>query len=111
MSKIIDFLALPLSLPISPIWDFIICLIIGEVAYRIAYSLSGEYGHSSRERYFLHWFIRIPLYFIIWCIICLIITIVNVVRANWVIVLISLGAILVISLIILIIVKLKRRKK
>ena len=111
MSKIIDFLSLPLSLPISPIWDFIICLVIGEVTYRIAFLLAGEHGYSRRERFIMHWLIRIPLYFVIWCMVCLIIIIVNFVKANWIAVLIVLGLLLLIGIAALIIIKCKTRGK
>ena len=109
--NIIDFLSLPLSLPISPIWDIIICAFIGEAAYRIAFFYAGEYGHSSGERGCLHWLIRIPLYFVIWCLVCILITIVNFLHANWVYVLIVLGALLLIGITVLIILYFKRRRK
>jgi len=109
MSKILDFLTLPLSLPISPILDFIICLAIGEVAYQIAYSVAGEHGHSGRERFLLHWLIRIPLYFLIWCIACLLIIIVDFIKAHWIYVLIALGVLLLIGITTLIIIKRKRK--
>ena len=74
MKALLDFLTLPLSLPINPIWDFVICAIIGEIAYWVAYSFAGRNASSSAGRSALHWAVRIPLYFILWLIACIIIT-------------------------------------
>ena len=108
--SIIDILSLPLSLPISPIWDFIICLVIGEIAYRVAFSYAGELGTTGGERSFLHWIIRIIVYFVVWSLVCCIILAVRFIKANWVWVIIVLGALAVIELIVLIIRK-KRLKR
>ena len=86
--NIIDFLSLPLSLPIDPLWDFIICLIIGEVALRIAFEKAGEWGNSSSERYFLHWIIRILVWFALWILVCGLICFVRFTKAHWLMVLI-----------------------
>lgn len=91
--NIIDFLSLPLSLPISPIWDFVICLVIGEVAYQFAYAKAGELGTSSGERTLLHWLIRVPVYFILWAIACVVILVARFIKQHWITVLIVIGAI------------------
>lgn len=77
MKGVFDFIKLPLSLPISPIWDFVICAIIGEIACQIAFHFAGEIGDSSGERLLFHWIIRIPLYFIMWLLACFIIIVVR----------------------------------
>ena len=110
MKSIMDFLTLPLSLPIPPIWDFIICLVIGEIAYRVAFSYAGELGITSGERGFLHWIIRIVVYFVVWSLVCCIIMAVRFIKANWVWVIIVLSALAVIGLIVLII-RTKRLKR
>ena len=110
MKTFVDFLTLPLSLPISPIWDFIICLVIGEIAYRVAFSYAGEFGYTSGERSILHWIIRIVVYFVVWSLVCCIILAVRFIKANWIWVLIVLVALAVIGLIVLIIRK-KRLKR
>ena len=91
MKALFDFLTLPLSLPISPVWDFVICIIIGEIAYWVAYAFAGAHGMSSNGRWALHWAMRIPLYFVLWLLTCAIIAVVSFVRANWVWVLVILG--------------------
>ncbi len=111
MKNIIDYLSLPLSLPISPIWDIVICAIIGEVAYRIAFWYAGENGRTSGERGCLHWLVRVPLYFFIWSFVCLLITVINFLRVNWIYVLIVLGIMLLIGITVLVIRYNKRRKK
>lgn len=83
MKLLLDFLSLPLSLPINPVWDFVICVVLGEVVYQLAYSLAGEYGHNSNDRYCLHWIIRIPAYFVLWSFVCFIILAARFVKANW----------------------------
>lgn len=83
MKLLLDFLSLPLSLPINPLWDFVICAVLGEVVYRLAYSFAGEYGHNSSERFWLHWLIRIPAYFFLWAVICVGIIVTRFVKANW----------------------------
>ncbi len=91
MKGLLEFLALPLSLPISPIWDFVICAIIGEIAYQVAFSYAGRNGSSSGERTLLHWLIRFPVYFGLWLMICILILIVKFIKANWIWILVILG--------------------
>ncbi len=111
MSTLWDFLKLPLSLPISPIWDLIICLILERIVYKIAFSYAGEYGSTSGERGLLHWLIRIPLYLVIWIVVCGIILIVRFVTENWVWVLIVLGILIVAGVIALLIYRNKKQKR
>jgi hypothetical protein len=111
MKALLDFLSLPLSLPINPIWDFVICAIIGEIAYWVAYSFAGRNASSSAGRSVLHWAVRIPLYFILWLIACIIITVVNFIKANWVWVLITLGILAVVGVLIIVILQIVHKKK
>lgn len=111
MKAVLDFLSLPLSLPISPIWDFVICFVLGEIAYWVAFSLAGEIGDTSAERGCLHWLIRIPFYFILWGLACLIIIVVKFIKANLIWVLIALGALGVIGLLILLHLHMNRYKR
>ena len=111
MSTLWDFLKLPLSLPISPIWDFIICLILEEIAYKIAFSYAGEYGSTSNERGCLHWLIRIPLYLIIWIVVCGIILTVRFVTKNWIWILIVFGIIILAGVIVLLVNRNKKQKR
>lgn len=111
MKALLDFLTLPLSLPINPIWDFVITAVIGEIAYWAAYSFAGRNASSSAGRSALHWAVRIPLYFILWLLACVIITVVNFIKANWVWVLIALGAIAVVGVVIIVIIHTRKKKE
>ena len=84
MKIILDFLSLPLGLPISPIWSFLGMIIIGEVAFRIAYSIAGDYGSSSAERSIIHWIARFILYFGIWALACVVIIAAQFIAAHWI---------------------------
>ena len=84
MKILLDFLSLPLGLPISPIWSFLGMLVIGEVAFRIAYSIAGDYGSSSAERCIIHWIARFILYFVIWALACAVIMATQFIAAHWI---------------------------
>ena len=68
MKILFDLLTDPLGLPINPIIEWIIMIIIGEIAYRIAFYIVGESGASGTEARLAHWSIRIFIYFIIWAV-------------------------------------------
>lgn len=108
MKSILDFLTLPLSLPISPIWDFVICFAIGEIAYRVAFSFAGEYGSTRGERTALHWLFRIPFWFLLWCLACAVIKAVYFISANWIWMLVALGVLALAGIFILL---LRNRQK
>ena len=91
MKAIFEFLKLPLSLPINPVWDFIITLILGEIAFWIAYTVAGAVGRDGGSRRAVHWLVRIPLYFVLWIVVCGIICLVNFIKANWTWVLLGFG--------------------
>lgn len=84
MKLLLDFLSLPLSLPINPVWDIVICAVLGEIVYQLAYSFAGEYGRNSSDRFWLHWLIRIPAYFLFWSVICVGIIVARFLKANWI---------------------------
>ena len=110
MKALLDFLTLPLSLPINPIWDYVITAVIGEIAYWVAYSFAGRNASSSAGRSALHWAVRIPLYFVLWLLACLIIMIVNFIKANWIWVLVALGLIAIIGIAIILIIHFRKKK-
>ena len=105
MSAFLDFITLPLGLPINPI-----LAIIGEVVFRIAYKAAGDLGGSSTERSILHWLIRIPLYFVVWAFVCGCILIYQYITKNlWV--LFVVGGIVIAVVAIVIVVKIRKRMK
>ncbi len=64
-------LTAPLSLPFTPIVDYLVCVIIGEMALHLAYKIAGELGATAAERKVLHWISRFIVYFVIWALIYL----------------------------------------
>jgi hypothetical protein len=97
----------PLGLPVSLLWEYIILLIINEIAYKIAWKASpgGRFGSE------IHWAVRIPSFIIIWTITYCLICLVKWICSNWIFVLCILGAILIIGLLVTIIVSLKNRRR
>lgn len=103
MKVLFEFFKLPLSLPIAPIWDYLICTIIGEFAYRIAFYSAGMRENTRGERKLFHWLIRIPLYLAVWFAACIFIIIVRFTVENWIVVLaaVSIIAVLFVSIIVI----------
>ena len=82
MSELFNFLTFPLSLPIEPFWSFVIMLIVGAAAYKIAYNAVGKmYGkgeiRGKSEGSAWHWIIRILVFLAIWATLYGIITVVK----------------------------------
>lgn len=108
-SFIFDRLTDPLGLPIPALWEYVILLVIGSIAYAIAFSaVGGMYDsgsiHSRGAGSVFHWLIRLIVFVVIWAITYGIITIVKWITANWVIVVSSLGGVLLIAGIIALVV-------
>ena len=61
----------PLGLPISAIYEYLILLVIGEIAYRIAYWKVGDlidegFLPDKNLAKMAHWVIRFVVYLLIW---------------------------------------------
>lgn len=61
----------PLGLPINVLYEYLILLFVGEVAYRLAYSLVGKLlgeGILSDKTVAsaAHWIIRAVIYIVMW---------------------------------------------
>lgn len=79
-SFIFDLLTDPLALPISPIVEYIILLVLGEIAFRIAWNASpGGFGGSV-----IHWFVRIIAFVIMWATTYVVIAVTKFVVAHWI---------------------------
>ncbi|MBQ8836962.1 MAG: hypothetical protein IJ002_05605 [Clostridia bacterium] len=102
-SLIFDIITDPLGLPISWICEYIILLVVGAIAYKIAWNVSpgGLFGSE------IHWFVRILAFIVIWAIIYAVIWTVKLIVAHWVTVICILGGILLISAIITYVVRRK----
>ena len=82
MSELFELLTYPLSLPIDPIWEWIIMGIVGVVAFAISFRIVGflkyEGGISNGGILSLiHWIIRFVIYFGIWAVLCEIIKVIQ----------------------------------
>jgi len=113
-SFIFDRLTDPLGLPISALWEYVILLVIGAIAYAIAFSAvgdmydSGSIGSSGAGSLF-HWLIRLVVFVVIWAITYGVITLVKWITAHWVVIVSSLGGILLITGIIAVVVIFNRK--
>ena len=115
---IVDLLPVPLGLPIEWYWEYIVLLVIGAVAYAVAYRCvgdmySGGMIDGSTSGSFFHWLIRLILFVILWAVTYGIIAVVKWLTDNWVLVLSILGGVVAtvgIAAVIAIIVR-KRKKK
>lgn len=70
---ILDLATEPLGLPIEWYYEWIILLVIGEIAYRVVYDKVGElyYSGSISGRLagsFVHWIIRTIVFVAIWAV-------------------------------------------
>ena len=115
---IFDLLTDLLGLPIEWYWEYIVLLVIGAVAYAVAYRCvgdmySGGMIDGSTSGSFFHWLIRLILFVILWAVTYGIIAVVKWLTDNWVLVLSILGGVVAtvgIAAVIAIIVR-KRKKK
>lgn len=79
-SLIFDLLTDPLGLPIHPLWEYVILLVIGEIAFRIAWEASpGGFGGST-----IHWFVRIIAFAVMWAVTYAVIAVGQFVLAHWI---------------------------
>ena len=104
-SLIFDLLTDPLGLPVHPLWEYVILLVIGEIAFRIAWNASpGGFGGST-----IHWFVRIVAFLIMWAIVYSVITAARFVILHWIPILFTAIALAIIGIIFTIICKREAR--
>lgn len=70
---IFDLATEPLGLPIEWYYEWIILLVIGKIAYHVAYDKVGDLYHSGSisgrsEGSFVHWIIRIVVFVAFWAV-------------------------------------------
>lgn len=70
----------PLTLPIAPLWEYVILLIVGEIVHEIAWSVSpgGRFGSL------IYWTTKLPAYVLIWAFLYAIIVAVQFIIAHWI---------------------------
>ena len=75
-----EILVDPLSLPINPIWDYILIFIIGEIAHNVAYFCSpgGKFGSP------IYWMTKLLAFVVVWGILYAIIFIAQFIIMNWI---------------------------
>ena len=93
-SFIFERLTDPLTLPISPLWEYVILLVIGEIAFRIAWEASpGGFGGST-----IHWFVRIIAFAVMWAVTYAVIAVGQFVIAHWIPIVCIAGALPVVGI-------------
>ena len=113
---IFDLLTDPLGLPIEWYWEYIILLVIGAVAYAVAYRCvgdmySGGMIDGSTSGSFFHWLIRLILFVAMWAVTYGIIAAVKWLTDNWVLVLCIMGGVIVVVGITTVIAIIIRKRK
>ena len=70
----------PLGLPIEPIWEYIILLVIGEIVHEIAFYVSpgGTFGSL------IYWVTKLIAFAAIWAVLYAIIAIIKFIIAHWI---------------------------
>ncbi len=67
-----ELLVDPLGLPINPVYEYLVMLVVGELAYQFAYEKTGVLSHreymNRGQKSILHWGIRLLFYFVMWTI-------------------------------------------
>ncbi len=106
-----ELLTDPLGLPVPWIWEYIILLVLNEIAFRIAWDASpgGAFGSE------IHWAVRLPVFVVIWAITYAVISVTKWIFENWILVVSILGVIIlcagIVAIILLRINKHKNKEK
>ncbi|MDD3346520.1 hypothetical protein [Oscillibacter sp.] len=92
-SFVFQLITSPLGLPISPLYEYLILLVLNEIAFQIAWNASpgGRWGSE------IHWAVRIPTFIIIWAITYGVIWTAKWVCANWILVVSCIGALAILG--------------
>ena len=95
-------LADPLGLPIGPLWEYVILLIVGEIVHEIAWNASpgGTFGSL------IYWVTKLLAFVLIWAVIYAIIAAVQFVIAHWI--WFVIGATILIALAVIVIIWIRR---
>ena len=104
---IFELITDPLGLPINPIWEYVILLVLNEIAFQIAWNASpgGRWGSE------IHWAVRIPMFIVLWAITYAIIVAVKWICTNWILVISIVGGIAVVSGITAVVLLHQRKRK
>lgn len=100
-SFIFDKFTDPLTLPIEPLYEWIILGVIGVFAYVVSFRLVGDmYDSGCISGSFLgslfHWIIRLLIFVPVWFVVYWVIVIAQWIIANWILALCILGGLIVV---------------
>lgn len=97
----------PLSLPVNPMYEYIILAVIGVFAFKIAWEISpgGIFGSE------IHWSVRFIAFVVLWAVADFIIMAVQWLINNWVLTLIIICSIIAVIIAICLAVMAIKRKK
>ena len=93
MSELLKFLfeqaTDPLTLPISPVAEWIVLLIINELVYRMAYGMVGDLYSSGcingrTAGQLAHWILRTLCFLIVWVIVSAVIIVGQFIMEHWI---------------------------
>ena len=70
----------PIGLPIEPLWEYIILLIVGEVVHEIAWNISpgGTFGSL------IYWMTKLIAFVAIWAVLYAVIVVIKFIIAHWI---------------------------
>lgn len=105
-SFIFDRFTDPLTLPIEPLYEWIILGIIGLIAYAASFRIVGDmYDSGSISGSFLgslfHWIIRFFIFVPIWFVVYWVIVIAQWIITHWVLALSVLGGLIILFILII----------
>lgn len=114
MKLIFELLTSPLGLPIPWYIEYIILIVVNTVAFELAFAAVGKLYydniiHGKKTGSILHWIARILAFLVLWAVLYGLIAFVKLCIAHWIWVVSILGAIILLSLSILITVKLCKK--
>ena len=94
-------------MPISPLGEYIILLVIGRIAFCIAWDASPG-GRGGSE---IHWSVRIIAFTAIWAVVYALIAVVKFVIVHWIPIVCIIGGLIIIAAIIVTIHRIKTKRK
>ena len=115
-SFVFDKITDPLTLPISPLYEWLILAVVGLVAYIVAFRAVGSMYDtgmiSSRSGGSLfHWIIRVVVFIPIWAAVYGIIALAQWVMGHWVIALCILVGLIILGIAVLFIIKRRANRR
>lgn len=115
-SFIFDKITDPLTLPIHPLWEWLILAVIEKIAYKFAFSKVGDMyrldivrGKASGSLF--HWIIRLLTFIPLWVVVYWTIVFVQWIKANWIMAIVILAAIIVLVIVVTIVYKSIKKKQ